>query len=43
MAGIVHAFQNTGQEPVLLNGFNTEPHDRTQPDVVRDVLIDPDA
>lgn len=38
--GVAHAFQNTGSEPILLIGFNTEPHDREHPDVVRDVLIE---
>lgn len=38
-AGIAHAFQNTGDKPLLLIGFNTEPHDRAAPDVVADRLI----
>jgi UDP-2-acetamido-2,6-beta-L-arabino-hexul-4-ose reductase len=38
--GIAHAFQNTGTKPMVLIGFNTEPHDPARPDVVRDVLID---
>jgi dTDP-4-dehydrorhamnose 3,5-epimerase-like enzyme len=37
--GVAHAFQNTGTEPSLLIGFNTEPHDPRNPDVVRDELI----
>jgi UDP-2-acetamido-2,6-beta-L-arabino-hexul-4-ose reductase len=38
--GIAHAFQNTGNGPMWLVGFNTEPHDPSRPDVIRDVLID---
>jgi UDP-2-acetamido-2,6-beta-L-arabino-hexul-4-ose reductase len=38
--GIAHAFQNTGTQPMVLIGFNTEPHDRARPDVVRDVVIE---
>jgi len=38
---IAHAIQNTGTKPMLLIGFNSEPHDRARPDVVRDVLIEP--
>jgi UDP-2-acetamido-2,6-beta-L-arabino-hexul-4-ose reductase len=39
--GIAHAFQNPGPVPLVLIGFNTEPHDPAQPDTVRDVLIEP--
>lgn len=39
-AGVGHAFRNTGAGPMILIGFNTEPHDPTAPDVVRDVLIE---
>lgn len=39
--GIGHAFQNTGTTPLILLGFNTEPHDPAQPDVVPDALIAP--
>jgi mannose-6-phosphate isomerase-like protein (cupin superfamily) len=38
--GVTHAFQNIGTQPLLLIGFNTEPHDRARPDTVRDVLIE---
>jgi len=38
--GIAHAFQNTGTGRQVLIGFNTEPHDPTRPDVVRDVVIE---
>jgi UDP-2-acetamido-2,6-beta-L-arabino-hexul-4-ose reductase len=38
-AGVPHAFQNIGTKPIVLVGFNTEPHDRTRPDVVQEVLI----
>ena len=37
--GLAHAFQNTGEAPMVLIGFNTVPHDSARPDVVRDVLI----
>jgi len=39
--GIAHAFQNTGENQMVLIGFNTEPHDPARPDVVRVVLIEP--
>ena len=38
---VSHAFQNTGDAPMLLVAFNTEAHDPVRPDVVRDVLIAP--
>lgn len=38
--GIAHAFQNTGDAPMVLVGFNTREHDPNSPDVERDVLID---
>src|SRR5262249_48915268 len=40
---VAHAFQNTGPAPMVLIGFNTEPHDPARPDVVADVLIEPPA
>lgn len=40
-AGIAHAIQNIGTMASTMIAFNTEVHDRTAPDVVRDVLIDP--
>ncbi len=39
--GIGHAFRNTGTNPMILLGFNTEPHDPSAPDVVADLLIEP--
>jgi UDP-2-acetamido-2,6-beta-L-arabino-hexul-4-ose reductase len=39
--GVGHAFQNTGDGPMILLGFNTKPHDPADPDVVADVLIAP--
>lgn len=39
--GVSHAFQATGESPMVLVAFNTEPHDPAAPDVVRDVLIAP--
>ncbi len=38
--GVAHAFKNTGQQPFILASFNTEEHDQTAPDAVRDVLIE---
>jgi len=38
-AGVAHAFKNIGERPNLLICFNTEMHDRSNPDVVPDVLI----
>lgn len=38
--GVPHAFQNTGDRPMILVGFNTEEHDPAAPDVVREVLIE---
>lgn len=38
--GIAHAIQNTGRRPAVLTSFNDLPHDRTQPDTVRAVLIE---
>ncbi len=37
--GVAHAFQNTGTRPTVLVAFNTVALDRSNPDVVRDVLI----
>ncbi|HEX8203428.1 MAG TPA: hypothetical protein VF590_23330 [Isosphaeraceae bacterium] len=40
--GVAHAFRNTGTEPMVLIGFNTAVHDLDRPDVVRDMLMDPE-
>lgn len=37
--GVPHAMLNTGQGPMVIISFNTEPHDPARPDVVREVLI----
>jgi UDP-2-acetamido-2,6-beta-L-arabino-hexul-4-ose reductase len=37
---VAHAMKNTGTEPQVIISFNTAAHDRTRPDVVRDVLIE---
>ena len=37
--GTAHAVQNTGSVLQAVISFNTERHDRSAPDVVRDVLI----
>ena len=42
-AGVPHAFQNTGNGPLLLLGFNTEKHDPAAPDVKPFPLIAPPA
>jgi dTDP-4-dehydrorhamnose 3,5-epimerase-like enzyme len=39
-AGVAHAFKNIGQQPFILASFNTEQHDQSAPDAVRDVLIE---
>lgn len=39
-AGVAHAFKNTGEAASVIASFNTEPHDPTAPDVVREVLIE---
>jgi len=38
--GVAHAFKNEGAQPSLLAAFNTEEHDPTNPDAIRDVLIE---
>jgi dTDP-4-dehydrorhamnose 3,5-epimerase-like enzyme len=38
--GVSHAFKNIGEQPNLLICFNTEAHDKSDPDLVRDVLIE---
>ncbi|MHC1729615.1 MAG: cupin domain-containing protein [Syntrophobacteraceae bacterium] len=38
-AGVAHAFKNIGEKPNLLICFNTEVHDRDNPDVIFDILI----
>jgi len=38
--GISHAMKNTGSRPMLLMAFSTVPHDRSNPDTLRDVLIE---
>ena len=37
--GVVHAFQNIGDAPMLIVSFNTQVHDPAQPDVVREVIL----
>ena len=39
--GVPHAILNTGDTPLVVISFNTEPHDPAHPDVVREVLIEP--
>jgi UDP-2-acetamido-2,6-beta-L-arabino-hexul-4-ose reductase len=41
--GVAHAIQNTGTTPQIAISFNTEPHDPARPDVVREILIDPNS
>ncbi len=38
--GIPHAMKNTGPRPMVLMAFSSQPHDRTNPDTVREVLIE---
>jgi dTDP-4-dehydrorhamnose 3,5-epimerase-like enzyme len=40
-AGVAHAMKNTSDTTMIIVSFNTEVHDRANPDVVRDVLIEP--
>jgi dTDP-4-dehydrorhamnose 3,5-epimerase-like enzyme len=39
--GVAHAIQNTGATPQVAISFNTVAHDPSQPDVVREMLIEP--
>jgi dTDP-4-dehydrorhamnose 3,5-epimerase-like enzyme len=38
--GVAHAYAATGPGPMILIGFNSDPHDPRSPDVVPDVLFD---
>lgn len=40
-AGVPHAIKNTGNQPMILVSFATQPHDRAHPDTVPAVLIQP--
>jgi UDP-2-acetamido-2,6-beta-L-arabino-hexul-4-ose reductase len=37
---IPHAIKNTGPRPMVLMAFSSQPHDRANPDTVREVLIE---
>jgi UDP-2-acetamido-2,6-beta-L-arabino-hexul-4-ose reductase len=39
--GIAHAILNTGAAPNLIVAFKTTPHDPSDPDLVRDVILEP--
>jgi dTDP-4-dehydrorhamnose 3,5-epimerase-like enzyme len=39
--GVAHAIRNTGGAPMLIVAFNTVEHDAANPDVVRDVILEP--
>ncbi len=39
--GVPHAMHNIGEPLMIIVSFNTEVHDPANPDVVREVLIDP--
>jgi uncharacterized RmlC-like cupin family protein len=39
-AGIPHASKNTGTRPMVLMAFSSQPHDRANPDTVREVVIE---
>ncbi len=41
--GVAHAIRNTGRRDLVLVSFSNQTHDPRNPDVVRDVLIDPGA
>ncbi len=38
--GIAHAIKNTGSHPMVVMAFSSQPHDRANPDTVRDVVIE---
>ena len=38
--GVPHTMLNTGDAPLVILSFNTDPHDPARPDVVREVLIE---
>jgi dTDP-4-dehydrorhamnose 3,5-epimerase-like enzyme len=38
--GVAHAVQNTGSRPLVLVSFSDQPHDRANPDTIRDSLIE---
>ena len=37
--GVTHAYRNPGPGPMFLIGFNTERHDPTAPDMVREEIL----
>ncbi|HEY6645297.1 hypothetical protein [Povalibacter sp.] len=37
--GVVHAFRNTGDAPMLIVSFNTVVHEPSQSDTVREVIL----
>jgi UDP-2-acetamido-2,6-beta-L-arabino-hexul-4-ose reductase len=37
--GVAHAYRNTGDQQMVLIGFNTELHDPAHPDAVRDEIL----
>jgi dTDP-4-dehydrorhamnose 3,5-epimerase-like enzyme len=39
-AGVTHAFQNTGTAPLVIVSFNTLPHDPSNPNTTRDVILE---
>lgn len=41
--GVAHALENTGDRPMLAVAFSDQTHDRSQPDVVAEVLLPPPA
>jgi dTDP-4-dehydrorhamnose 3,5-epimerase-like enzyme len=38
--GVVHAYRNTGDRPMVLVSFNTSAHDPANPDTVRETLLE---
>lgn len=38
-AGVVHAFQNTGEGPMVIASFNTVPHDPANAGTEREVIL----
>lgn len=39
-AGVTHAFENTGEGPMVIVSFNSLPHDPNDPNTLRDVISD---
>ncbi|MCF7669607.1 MAG: WxcM-like domain-containing protein [Verrucomicrobia bacterium] len=38
--GVTHAMKNSGDHPTVVIAFNSEAHDKTNPDTFRDVILE---